>query len=142
MKLDVGSGYNPAKGYKTCDINFGCDFHNIKEVPSGSAEITRIRNVLHHVPNLDDIANDLYRVTKSNGYLLVIECKKDDFDKNKLLDTIWYRSVNIRNEIFISNEYRNYESYLLKSGFTLIKSSLINEKEIKIFKKESKHGKG
>jgi len=86
--IDFGSGYNPQEGFKTCDVNAGCDYNSIEEVESNSVEYIRARNVLHHIEDLNSLLNQFKRVLIKGGKVIVIDCKEDFFKINVLLDTI------------------------------------------------------
>jgi len=57
MKLDFGSGHNPKKGYKTCDISGYVDFYfdpiNYKiNCSDNSFDMIRCRHVIHHIKDM------------------------------------------------------------------------------------------
>lgn len=147
MKLDFGSGYNPRKGYLTCDFtsNPFLDFHfeNYKivnkhgeKVKSNSFDEIVCRNVLHHISNLELVIFELQRVLNHNGKLRIIEPNKDYFKQNVFLDKLWYRFINDRKDIWFSETYRDYQ-YILNKYFSSSKMVLQGEKEyITCFKKE------
>lgn len=132
--IDFGSGYNPQIGFKTCDVNVGCDYNSIGEVEDNSVDYLRARNVLHHIEDVDSLIKEFKRVLKKDAKVIILDCRKDFFKINVLLDTIWYRSVNKRDDIFIRQSYLNYVDIFINNGFKLIIDMNIKEKELKIFK--------
>ena len=143
--IDIGSGYNPAKGYKTADIT---EFPNldyiiknnkiyskISELKVNSVDKFRLRNVIHHVKNLDEFFNNLFKYLKKTGIIEIIDCNKTNYFANFCLDNLWYRYIIPRKEIFIADNYRDYTKIAKKSGFNVLKQNIINEKEITILRK-------
>lgn len=136
MKLDVGSGYNPLRGFKTCDNAVYADYRSIEEVETNSVDVLNCSNTLHHVENLNHMIQEFNRVTKDDGFCIVSECRKEDFKVNLFLDILWYHFILNRRDIYVSREYREYESIFLNNGFKLVFHLERNEKELKLFKKE------
>lgn len=143
--IDIGSGYNPAKGYKTADIT---EFPNldyiiknnkiyskISELKVNSVDKFRLRNVIHHVKNLDEFFNNLFKYLKKTGIIEIIDCNKTNYFANFCLDNLWYRYIIPRKEIFIADNYRDYTKIAKKNGFNVIQQNIINEKEITILRK-------
>lgn len=147
LKIDFGSGYNPKKGYKTCDITYspfldyvtdGCKIYDKEgELHPSSVDVLYARNTLHHIQDLQPLIQNFYKYLKPNGVLEIIDCRKEYFDKNILLDNIWYRYINKNNNIYISNRYRNYSKICIEVGFKLVHKKFNDEKETTIFKKPS-----
>jgi ubiquinone/menaquinone biosynthesis C-methylase UbiE len=142
LKIDFLSGYNPLSSFKSCDyiytpkLDFFFDINNYKiPVPNSTVSILRCRNALHHIAELEKLAEEFFRVLLPGGKILVIECREPYFKNNVLLDTIWYRSVSYRDDIWFATEYRDYEKVFTSFGFCLKKSCVWLEKEIKVFKK-------
>jgi len=139
MNLDFGSGYNPKTGYLPCDFtsNPKLDFYcldykiydkNLKIVKPNTFKNIFCRNVLHHIENLELIIAELFRVLECNGKLIVIEPNKDHYYQNFMFDSLWYRFVNNRTDIWFSKNYRDYITILNKL-FSTIDYNLENEKE-------------
>lgn len=133
--VDVGSGYNPKPGYMTCDNNYGCDFYNIDEIPDNYVDQFHLRNVIHHIENLHIFAKKLYDKQRWGGGLQIIDCIEGQYHINYLWDLIWYRYVNFRNDIFISNCYRDFESVFLNVGYFMVDRNVDGEKLILTLKK-------
>ena len=78
--IDYGSGYNPKKGYKTCDFTTNpCLDYNVidykiynkdGELPHKSVSIFRLRNVIHHIPPFRFIIHD--KISSCNTYALSV----------------------------------------------------------------------
>jgi SAM-dependent methyltransferase len=138
MKIDFGSGHKPAPGYKTCDCfiphtDIAYDHVNYRiDVPDSSVDEIRCRNVLHHVKDLGRLFKEFARVLKRGGIVRVIEPHQDAFSTNVLLDTIWYRTVQPRPEIWFSKEYRDYLKPARNAGFGLSRHYRWEEKEFSI----------
>jgi ubiquinone/menaquinone biosynthesis C-methylase UbiE len=115
MKLDFGSGHNPRKGYKTCDITmspyldyvFDPDSYKVSCADNTFSEII-LKNVVHHVQDLDKLFKELKRILTDDGKLVIVEPSQEFYEKNLNLDILWYRYIIPRYEIWISNVYRNY----------------------------------
>ena len=134
MKLDVGSGYNPRKGYATCDVNYGCTYEKLSDVPDNCVYKMQIRNVVHHVENISSFAKEVFYKMRNNGRLVITECRKEFYDINFFLDHLWYRGV-VKTNIFISPTYRDYLKEFEHSGLVVIRTEKIKEKEITTLKK-------
>jgi ubiquinone/menaquinone biosynthesis C-methylase UbiE len=140
MILDFGSGYNPKQGFKTCDItsNPMLDYHFDVETYRINCEDSvfdyiRCKNVLHHVEDLNRLYKEFQRVLKPNGQLYIYEPNKNGFEANVYLDKLWYNSIN-RIEIYIAEQYRDYEKLALQRDFTLIFKQEKDYFEKKVFK--------
>jgi ubiquinone/menaquinone biosynthesis C-methylase UbiE len=139
--IDFLSGYNPAPGFSTCDyiyhpsldIFFDIENYRFENIKDTSINLIRCRNAVHHVPDLYKLVKEFNRVLTSFGKVVIIECREDKYPANFLLDTIWYRGVNNREEIWFSPVYRNYTDILTTQQFTLIESKQTELKEIKVF---------
>lgn len=136
MKLDFGSGYNPKEGFKTCDVtmspflDYSFDTSEYKvSCPDSSFEEINVRNVLHHVKDLKKLFQEFKRILTPNGILVITEPRLQFYKQNIILDTIWYRYVIPRYEVWFSPEYRNYTE-LLPEFFQLVDVRYENEKEI------------
>ena len=145
MKLDFGSGHNPKRGYKSCDItsnpylDFYCDpdsyciKHNFytnhlnieKDV---KFEEIHVRNVIHHIKNLKKLFKEFKRKLTKNGILTIIDCNEECYKQNLNLDILWYRYLIPRYNIWICKEYRNIEPILESLGFKLISKKVKDEK--------------
>jgi hypothetical protein len=143
VKIDFLSGYNPKQGYLSCDYIytprldhiFDLSDYRIQGVEHSSVSLIRCSNALHHIQDLNRLAHEFLRILQNNGKILIIECTQKAYKANVLLDTIWYRSVNRRDDVWFSSVYRNYESIFTYRGFVLINSCVRGIKEIKVFKK-------
>lgn len=107
--IDFGSGYNPKAGYKTCDITTfpQLDFQydgkdEIVGLREKSVDVFYLRNVVHHIPDLQRTFITLKKYLKVGGKLVIIDCNKGHYKTNVFLDNLWYRFVGNNNEIFIS----------------------------------------
>lgn len=146
IKIDFGSGYNPKKGYSSCDITCSpmLDFVWLNNalyskhgrVASETVDKVYCRNVLHHIPNLDVTLKALCSYLKPGGALKIIDCDKAHFGTNNLLDKIWYRYIIPRPDIYIANEYRDYIAMLKSLNMRLLYKANIEEKEITVWYKE------
>lgn len=137
--IDIGSGYNPAKGYKTADIT-GMPYldYLIKddkiysrhgELKENSVDKFKLRNTVHHIENLNILFNNLFKYLKPNGIIEIIDCNKEHYFSNYCLDNLWYRYVIPRKEIFIANTYRDYTNLARKINFKVLNRTSKNEKE-------------
>ena len=146
LKIDFGSGYNPKIGYCTCDITTSpfLDFvsHDNKiynrkgEIKSNSVDTIHCRNVLHHIKDLDNLLNNFYKYLKQDGTLEIIDCSKDFFYKNVILDIFWYKWFDGgKRNIWFSKNYRNISDIVNNAGFHIIEHKYVDEKEIIICKK-------
>lgn len=145
IKIDFGSGYNPKRGYKTCDFTNSPNLDYLargNRIYSRSGEVKEntvneiyCRNVIHHIKDFDDLFNNFYKYIKKNGKLKIIDCRKDYYYSNFFMDRLWYRFINYSPNIYISENYRDYETACKKAGFILINKSYKEEKEILVFKK-------
>lgn len=122
--IDFGSGYNPKKGYKTCDITNSphLDYRydgkdNIEGLEENSVDVFYLRNVVHHIQDLWMTFTTIRKYLKYAGKLIIIDCNKESFEENVMLDRIWYRFVNNDRNIYISEKYRNYTAILETLGF-------------------------
>lgn len=108
LKIDFGSGYNPKKGFKTCDITFSpyldyvYDKENniILDLNKNSVDEFYCKNVLHHT-NIKKVVKCLYSYLKPNGTLIIIEPQEKYYEQNRCLDIFWYRYIYPRYEITI-----------------------------------------
>jgi ubiquinone/menaquinone biosynthesis C-methylase UbiE len=141
-RLDFGSGHNPKPGYLTCDItqapflDYSFDPENYKiTAEDGEFDEVFIRNVIHHVPDLDRMFEEIHRVVKPSGIVMIEDCSEEHYSANKILDKLWYRFVIPRPEVFISESYRNCLD-ILKERFIVDKREFEEEKEkIRLLKK-------
>lgn len=137
LYIDFGSGYNPKKGYKTCDVvtNPMLDYwydgqDTIVGLKEASVDIFYLRNVIHHIPDLYKTLSVIKKYLKHKGKLIIIDCNKEHFNTNVILDKIWYRYVRNDNRIFISESYRDYMDVIIELGFKPLYYKQIKEKEI------------
>lgn len=142
LRIDFGSGYNPKKGYKTCDVttNPMLDYQydgkdTIIGLEENSIDVFYMRNVVHHIPNLQITFKAIRKYIKSSGKLIIIDCNRKHFNTNVILDKIWYRYVGNDNNIFISETYRDYMKILTELGFKQTFYKQLKEKEITIYGK-------
>lgn len=141
LKIDFGSGYNPKEGYKTCDItnapflDFAYDGKEIIGCGKNSVDEFYLRNVVHHIPNLEEVFSMFSLYLKRNGTIKIIDVRKEYYKKNVILDILWYRYVIPRREVWFSTTYRDYGCILKKLGFELVSHTFQKEKEVTIWKK-------
>lgn len=135
LKLDFGSGHNPRKGFKTCDITQApyldyafdpetykvtCEDHVFDEII--------IRNVLHHIKDLESLFKEMKRILTNNGKLIIVEPRKEFYQQNLNLDILWYRYIIPRYEIWYSRFYRDCIE-IAKTFFKVKNVFYNNEKE-------------
>lgn len=132
--VDIGSGYNPRPGFKTCDDNFNCDFYSVREIPENSVDVFNCRNVVHHVEDVFNFSQNMFNKMKENSAIVITDCRRENYNTNFFLDVLWYRYVFQRPNIFICSQYRDY-SYFFKLFFNCVFHGEDHEKEIKIFTK-------
>ena len=143
LKIDFGSGYNPNNGDKTCDITFlptldyvfNIENYTITDLAENMVDEFYLRNVVHHIEDLDLTFKMLYKYLKPNGIIKIIDVRKEYFRQNVILDIIWYRYVIPRYNVWFSRYYRNYFDILEQLKLTLIHKEYNNEKEVSIWKK-------
>ncbi|RHH85317.1 methyltransferase domain-containing protein [Segatella copri] len=135
--IDFGSGYNPKTGYKTCDVTTlpQLDFlydgkDEIVGLREKSVDVFYLRNVVHHIPDLQRTFTTLKKYLKVGGKLVIIDCNQGHYKTNVFLDNLWYRFVGNNHEIFISKQYRDYINVLIKLGFKQLYYKSFKEKEI------------
>lgn len=148
IKIDFGSGYNPRKGFMTCDfvpspnLDFlftGDDIINQYGESIENINIIYIRNVLHHIEELDNVLNLLYNKLSYDGIIIIEEARKEYYAQNYTLDCLWYRYVLPRDDIWFSEIYRDYKSILETLGLVNIKWNVNKEKEMSIWLKRKEH---
>ena len=127
MFVDFGSGYNPYKNFKTCDVSYNCSFHSIKDILDNSCKLIRCRNVMHHIKDLEEIFNEFNRVLIKGGKLIIIDCSKEHYKTNLLLDNIYYKSIAKNYDIWYSNKYRDLTKYV-NNNFSITKNLEIRSK--------------
>ena len=143
LRIDFGSGYNPQKDYKTCDITYAPfldyvydrDKNIILDCDENSVDEFFMRNVVHHIEDLEETFSCIKRYLKENGTLKIVDARKEDFLKNVILDILWYRYVTPRYDIWFSTYYRDYAEVLEQMNFELIDRYEEAEKEISLWKK-------
>jgi len=137
-KLDFGSGYNPGKDFKTCDIYGYVDYYfdpiSYKIDTDDKFDYIRCRNVIHHIKDLTKLASELNRVLEDDGILEVIEPRKEYYNENYYLDYLWYRFVIPRYEVWFCNKYRDCRDYF--NEFILEEYKIEDEKENFIYRKK------
>ena len=143
LKIDFGSGYNPQKGYKSCDITYSPTLDYVYDVEENeiigceenSVDEFYMRNVVHHIKDLDKTFSCLKRYLKKDGVIRIIDVRKEDYLKNVVLDIVWYRYVIPRYEIWFSDTYRDYFKILKSMNFKLIETYETGEKEVSLWRK-------
>lgn len=143
LKIDFGSGYNANKKYKTCDITYSpmLDYvydeenNKILYCERNTVDEFYIRNVVHHIRNLNRTFQCLYNYLKHDGKIIIIDVRKEFYKQNLILDVVWYRYIIPRYDIWFSNVYRDYFKILKDMGFLLQNTYIENEKEVSIWKK-------
>ena len=138
--LDFGSGYNPKKNWKTCDIYGYVDYYfdpiEYKiDADDNIFDGIMCRNVIHHIKDLNKLSKEFSRVMKSSSSLFIIESNKEHYSSNYYLDYLWYRYIIPRYEIWFSNEYRDCRNYF-NQDFDLFYYGKYDEKELFIFTKK------
>ena len=141
LKIDFGSGYNPNREYKTCDITYSptLDYvYDIKKqtilgLEENAVDEFYLRNVVHHIKELEMTFLVLKRYLKKGGILHIIEANKEHFTQNVILDIFWYRWLIPRQEIWFSQYYRDYKKILQKIGFMKKAEMQKEEKEESIW---------
>lgn len=122
LKIDFGSGYNPKKGYKTCDITYAPyldyvydkNLNIILNLKEKSVDIFRLKNVLHHC-DIEKVIICLKKYLRDDGKIEIIEPQKKFYEANRCLDIYWYRYIYPRYEISIPSKTRiDYISICLK----------------------------
>lgn len=120
MKLDFGSGHRPRAGYLTCDCT-GSPFldyyfdpidYRVLGCDDNTFDVIQVRNVIHHIKDLKKLFNELHRILKIGGRLVIIDSRPEAFAATVFLDTLWYRAVIPRHEVWFSTEYRDYRKLL------------------------------
>ena len=138
--VDFGSGHNPRKGFKTCEIttspflDYRYDGNRIIGLEECSVDVFNVRNVIHHIKDLGSMFDCLKRHLKPGGRLEVIDCTREAFKANVFLDKVWYRYVN-KTDYYISPIYREYIELLIDKGFRLDSYYIENEKEYSLLTK-------
>lgn len=146
LKIDFGSGYGLRPGFKSCDFTgspildfLSKDYKIFKdidlEIENGSVDEFFVRNVIHHIKDLRRLFKMFFKYLKVNGRLTIIDCRKEFYSQNVFLDTLWYRGIIPRYEVWFSDHYRDYASIAKEIGFTLNEHYNENEKEVFIFSK-------
>lgn len=137
-KLDFGSGYNPEKDFKTCDIYGYVDYYFdpilYKVNTDDKFDYIRCRNVIHHIKDINKLSKEFNRVLENNGLIEIIEPRKEYYNENYYLDYLWYRWVIPRHEVWFCTEYRSCKNYFKE--FDLIEYKIKNEKEIFLYRKK------
>lgn len=145
MKLDFGSGHRPQRGYMTCDCTGspGVDYYfnpvkyRVMRCRPNSFSTIRCRNVLHHVPDIKKLFIEFARILRPNGYLVIIEPSNSAYPANHFLDTLWYRGIIPRREVWFSPQWREYRKYLTESQMSVIfeSASADGTKDLTVAKK-------
>ncbi len=143
LKIDFGSGYNSKNYYKTCDITFSpiLDYHYdqtnnvIIGLKENSVDEFYLRNVIHHLPNIEKTFFGLDKYLKKGGILRIIDVREKFFPQNYFLDRLWYRFIVPRDDIWFSKNYRDYKQILKNMNYRLIHFYNIEEKEVSVWKK-------
>lgn len=143
MLLDFGSGHRPRIGFKRCDVDgwaidlqFDPVRYRVLDLPANYVTVIHCRNVLHHVYNLDALAEEFHRILKPGGIVHVIDCTPAAFPANVFLDRLWYRGIIPRPEVWIAGQYRDYTKPF-SVFFNCLRKSAANEKEEYFFQKGS-----
>lgn len=118
------------------DINFNYLQYNNNQIPlnNESIDVATSLMVLHHTENPTHYINELHRVLKKNGKLIIRETNAYNLDLlhfNLVMEFIFYEiifniPVQITRNYFSKNEW---ESLFLNNGFKLIKEKSQNIKE-------------
>lgn len=134
LQIDFGSGYNPLEGFKTCDFvpNPKLDyFYHDGEIEGLNEPVDwfRLRNVVHHLPDIRKTIQDLKKYLAKDGVIEIIEVCKEKYKSNVFLDKLWYRFIIPRKDIYFSTEWRDYYSIMKQEGFRCRYHALEGEKE-------------
>lgn len=97
---------------------------------NGTVDVFFLRNVVHHIPDLRRTFKAIKKYLKHNGELIIIDCAKEYFNANVILDRVWYRYIGNDNKMFIAETYRDYMSILSELGFKQTCYKQLKEKEI------------
>ena len=144
LKIDFGSGYNPEKGYKTCDFTYSpfLDYaynrsdNKIYDLEEKSVDIFRLKNVLHHC-DIEKVVKCLSNYLKDDGEIIIIEPNKENYSSNRGLDILWYRYIYPRYEIPIPPVKRfNYVEEFIKNNFYVFSVEKSEIYDTYIFKKK------
>lgn len=147
LKIDFGSGYNPNKDYKVCDItwlpnlDYVYDQENnvILGCESTSVDEFYLRNVVHHIPDLKKTFKCLLSYLKDDGEIKIIDVRKNFYKQNVILDILWYRYVIPRYEVWFSKHYRDYFKILESLGMKRVEYYIQDEKEVSVWRKSLKN---
>ena len=144
LLIDYGSGYSPYNGYKTEDVTGFPNldflivnnkiFNKDSEISKDSVNGFRLRNVIHHIKDLEDLFSNLKSYLQLGGTIEIIECSKQNFTANFFLDFLWYRVIIPRYDIWFSKGYRDYISIAKHYGFSLVEYKEEAEKEYVLLK--------
>lgn len=99
------------------------------EINDNVVDRIHCRNVIHHINDLLGLFTNFYRYLKEDGELEIIECTKESYQANYFLDTLWYRYVIPRKEVWFADKYRDYISIAKQIGFKVKTVDTVNEKE-------------
>ncbi len=143
LKIDFGSGYNHKEGYKSCDITFlpNLDYvydeenDKILYLKEESVDEFYLRNVVHHLKNMQKTFKCLDKYLKKGGIIQIIDVRKEFYNENVFLDKLWYRGIIPREEIWFSENYRDYIDLLKQMNYSMEEYKVENEKEVSIWKK-------
>lgn len=144
MKLDYGAGYwNILPGYRGADIGVSpiMDYvidpttSRIDTLPDAVCTHINLRNVLHHVKDMRNVLEEVKRLLKSGGCLTISEPKRENWIRNVVLDTWWYRVKDRRPHIWFALKYRNWKSLAQEYGFSKQKSYDDYHNEVEVWKK-------
>jgi ubiquinone/menaquinone biosynthesis C-methylase UbiE len=93
------------------------------------------KNVIHHVRSIKKLFKEFHRILRPEGEVIIIEPTPKAFDTNVFLDTLWYRSIIPREEVWFSRVYRDYRTALTKCQFRITLELEADEKEFVIARK-------
>ncbi len=147
LKIDFGSGYNPNKDYKVCDITnlpnldyvYDQENNEILGCYENTVDEFYLRNVVHHLPNMERTFKCLFKYLKDNGEIKIIDVRKEYFKQNVILDILWYRYVIPRYEVWFSKCYRDYFKILESLGMERTLYYIQEEKEVSVWRKSLKN---
>lgn len=147
LKIDFGSGYNPNKDYKVCDITnlpnldyvYDQESNEILGCYENTVDEFYLRNVVHHLPNMERTFKCLLKYLKDNGEIKIIDVRKEYFKQNVILDILWYRYVIPRYEVWFSKHYRDYFKILESLGMERTFYYIQEEKEVSVWRKSLKN---
>ena len=144
MKLEYGCGYwNLKKDWKNADTSKypGVDYvidpktSKVLGLNDCTCDVINLRNVLHHIKDMPLVFNEIDRLLKNKGKVIITEPRRDTWRGNVLLDIWWYRIKIPRFHIWFSLFYRDWKHFRKKLGYKLVKKYDENYSEVEVWQK-------